>query len=374
MSGAPLLVYLDSSDFIDLTRAASDEKIRKLYDHLLDLKAQGVCRFGVSFLHIVEVLNPDSSGFEEDQRRYGGVINSLTDGDSFPFINDAVEGAIFPNEKMWLPRSVSSAVLNLDYVKNFWPAARRKAMQMPGLSGKMRRQIGSKPWMRELVRKHNVEVPPELAGLGFSFSDFREVLLDPSKHAGRMRDKIFRVLSNPEMFCDVVSRTNPGENPFLKIIKEKERPIHDSITVSILYMKTARQQQKAVEERLRKLQDSLNECGLDSALKGEIKSLKIQMKKATKIPKSGVADRIGNKDFLYVDHYIDRVMRQDRVRDASEIRDLLHLYYANHVDLIRVDKRMFEMMKGYEPFKHRLVRLLADLPEAIERKALSGGS
>ena len=51
----------------------------------------------------------------------------------------------------------------------------------------------------------------------------------------------------------------------------------------------------------------------------------------------------------------------------SEAVDLCHLAYHPDVVLIRVDGRIFDMMRGFIPLEGKMVAKLMELPDAIRR-------
>ncbi|MEE4209090.1 MAG: hypothetical protein V2I43_07485 [Parvularcula sp.] len=101
----PIRVYLDSQDFIALSKRPLSGPGAELFSDLVSLRRDGVVEFGVSLFHIVEVLNPDSEGFEDYQRHCGEVIHALTGGAAFPHVGDVLNGAAFPNDGRWAPAS-----------------------------------------------------------------------------------------------------------------------------------------------------------------------------------------------------------------------------------------------------------------------------
>ena len=89
-------------------------------------------------------------------------------------------------------------------------------------------------------------------------------------------------------------------------------------------------------------------------------------REARRVPRSSWSHASGPR-FDYIRAYCEALFRMERDPSPSEVMDLCHLAYHPDVDLIRVDGRMFDMMRGFVPLKGKMVAKLRELPDAIRR-------
>lgn len=65
-------------------------------------------------------------------------------------------------------------------------------------------------------------------------------------------------------------------------------------------------------------------------------------------------------------HYLTRIMNPGYAFKRSDVMDLMQMCYAYECDFFRCDKAMANTFRDFEPFKGKLVRRFADLPNRIE--------
>ena len=221
----PPLVYLDSKDFIQLTDERDNPEIQEVWKYLTENTRRGRCLLGYSYVHIVEVLNPNSPEHMESQKAYGETIHELCQG-AFPFPHDLMSGHRFPNDFIWGPRSILD-----DFGKITSRKEIRKIIQSEikktGLPRKERRELNRKIRIEELVRKADYDVPASLQRFGVSKTDLKKLILNPEKHRRTFFHHINRMASDPRYYSEAINSIRPGENPFLHEVSKVSCSIPD---------------------------------------------------------------------------------------------------------------------------------------------------
>lgn len=364
----PIRVYLDSQDFISLSKQPLSESNAALFDDLVSFRLNGVAEFGVSLFHIVEVLNPDSEGFEDYQRHCGEVIYALTGGAAFPHVGDVLNGAAFPNNGMWAPAS------NLEDIKRLIDGKSIKRMvgdalqdQAP-LSRQQRRMIANPKTLARFMENTVFDLPAEFAMIGMTKAEFCALVRDPPRGRRAFHSKLMRFFTDPRHYCAAVASVRRGENPMRRIMDEglaEPRAKIDALVASIRF-KRARDgvirlvHEAAVSHAVQTYGEASDEA---ERARGEHAAFE---REAKHVPRSSWSHASGPR-FDYIRAYCEALFRMERDPSPSEAGDLCHLAYHPDVDLIRVDGRMFDMMRGFVPLKGKMVAKLKGLPDAIRR-------
>lgn len=357
------LVYLDSQDFIRLTDDANDDRIGGVRERLFDLRRKGVCEFGFSYLHILEVLNPDSAGYEAEQKKYGQTIFDLTDG-AFPYLNDVISGKSYPNDGIWAPLDILNDFKGLISERKIKDSL-REAIADGGLLTRDQIKLAlSKRNFAKFVREANLEVPSELALLGATNAEFKSLILHPARHRKRFSRLLVDLFSDPRMYSEMVARVSPDENPLLEKMNAHFEKMYVALTSLIEQHSEAMEQRVELLEKAATLKNAAEKSGL---IDNGLAALTKKIRQLGSLPSVQSNEALKDPRFHFLDTYLARVVKIEKMPTRSEIRDLLHLMYVPEVDLIRVDRRMFEVLKNDRSLKTKIVRRLEDLPDAIEQ-------
>lgn len=364
-----ILIYLDSQDFIRLTDERDKPTINDVYRYLIKAKEEGLIEIGFSFLHILEVLNPDSSGYEKEQRKYGETIYNLTSG-CFPVVSDLIKGACYPNNGSWAPSDVASDFKDT-VSENGIRKIVRDRLSENGLTRAQRRHVSSPAGRAALLKDANLDLPSEFIFLGITESEFRALMLNPTRHRRTFHEKLFRALSDPRYYCECVASTAPGKNPFVFVFKDKFQNIHQAIAEGF---RIAREFSERKEQLIKSIDGELQKIRNDDPISSAyVEILNDERKKARrKMPSLKITEKapLNSPCFAFLDHYINRMIIMSREPSPSEALDILHLVYASGVDLMRVDRRMFEIMKGEAAIGQKLVRKVEDVPARVQQLTL----
>lgn len=364
----PIRVYLDSQDFISLSKRPLSDPSAAIFEDLVSLRIDGIAEFGVSLFHIAEVLNPDSEGFEDYQRHCGEVIYALTGGAAFPYLGDVQNGAAFPNNGVWAPASRLDDMKALIDAKSIKRMVGEALQDCAPFSRQQRRMIANPKTLMRLMEKTMFDLPPEFAMIGMTKAEFYALVRDPPRGRRAFHSKLMRFFTDPRHYCAAVASVRRGQDPIRRILEEglaEPRAKINTLVDSIRLNRTREAgirliHEAAVSHAVQTYGEASDEV---KRTRGEYAAFERETKRVPRFSRShAISPRLD-----YFRTYCEALFRMDRDPSPSEVLDLCHLAYHPDVDLIRVDGRMFDMMRGFAPIKGKMVAKLKDLPDAIRR-------
>jgi hypothetical protein len=358
-----MIIYLDSKDFIELTDSRDKPEVRQIWDFFVAGVERGDLKFGFSFLHVVEVLNPDSRGYEDQQRAYGETIYRLCDL-TFPFLSDVIQGAKPEKNGLWGPRDALAKV-QLDFSeKSISKLAKEELNKVPGLTRNQRRLLSKSGNLSRVLREADVKVPKGLEFSGLTRSDFLSMVSSPARSRRIIQDKLVRLLSDPRYYSEVMASVRPDENPVRDIITESYSSAAESIQDLWRQGQEMIRAKKQLEAELKKLRDEgLKHSAIFATTMRAKKRLRMNFDDA--LYKNEI---LKHPRFEFLSSYVKRMIEVEKPPSNSEIRDLLHLFYAHDADAISVDRAMFEKVKQAPMLKGKVFRSLKDLKDSVEAR------
>ena len=233
------------------------------------------------------------------------------------------------------------------------------------LTRQQRRLVKAQKGRKQLVAGANLATPPELKGLGFTQSEFARLFVNPVRHRKKFTQRVLSLLTDPRHYSEMVASVRPGENPLAADIGHRFHKITKSIQDSFDSWRELIEKQKAL---LSKTDELLARHKGNAAVEAELRAMKRKAKGGLKEIKITDSKELSAPRFAFLDTYVNRMLNISKRPLSSETLDLLHLFYAEDVDLIRVDKRLFEILKTDVSVNEKLVRRIDDLPELIEKR------
>lgn len=220
-----VLVYLDSKDFISLTDKRNTPPFDKIWSELNRLKDEGKCEFGYSFLHVTEVLNPNSNGYMTELNDYGETINEFCSG-AFLFISDLAEGCSYPNNQVWAPLGVFYGFKDL-ILRNKFNTQINDALEKKGvkLTRQQRKQIQKLKNLKKLLGYIDFYVPAELKFMGSSKADFWKMLIYPERMRKKFHFTILKSVTVPSHYTKLIANAEPNSNPLREKWKKNLIPL-----------------------------------------------------------------------------------------------------------------------------------------------------
>ena len=365
-ASTPIRVYLDSQDFIAFSKQPLPESQAALFEELVMLRETGVAEFGVSLFHIAEVLNPDSEGYETYQKHCGEVIYRLTGGAAFPILAEVLEGATYPNGGIWIPK------VSVEQLKGLLDPQHVRRMVLERLRDhtsltRVQRKMAAKPKkLAALAKQIGYELPPLLKMVGLGEAEFRAMLLEPYRMRRSFGDKLFRFLTDPRYYCEAIATVRPGDNPLRSILDGSIAKTQDSMSTLFRMVQESKQSSAKLEETLKGIRTTY--ALMYGPKSDKVRDIDVQIRKVRRRDKDAVASMalpLDDERFAYLRTYISGLHRVDREPSSSEAIDLVHLAYHTEVDLIRLDRRMAELVKDDPALREKIVPRLAKLPEAV---------
>ena len=98
----PLILYIDSQDYINIFNESKNGENRKILNKLISFRDDGNILIGFSFANIFEfITKPDEKNKLEWVRR-GQLIKDVCGRNAFPNFLNLSKGERFPNDGQWL--------------------------------------------------------------------------------------------------------------------------------------------------------------------------------------------------------------------------------------------------------------------------------
>lgn len=380
----PLIVYLDTSDFSSMYRCEPSSSVANVREDLISRVKHGEVRFGVSFIHFFEFLQPAQAPYEKDRSDRIRFLRLLTEDWSFPFYMDLTNQSVLQNGPYWMP---ADALRKFD-IDGFSERLRAKLYERASErtlgTRKDRRRLRNKSWFVEFVRNN----PQILSSLTADTEKERE-LYDGLLESGLLRKYILGGIARTEANHIFRSRclnlaavyhwyfSSSPDNP---VAANWDR-IHTNWARSFATLSESLQRCSSEFEALEQLSKQLKEIGAfaPSELKQENKrisqsrkELKSLISRPVKLEedllKTGPDSEVVDLQFrANGTAAFNAIVTGKLVFERSAIGDLLHSLYLPYCDLWRGDRAFAHVLKADGvPFSARIVTRLAHLPERIE--------
>jgi len=370
MLGMPLIVYLDTQDYINLFNEPDDGPNHRVLAKLLSFRDRGEIVIGFSFATIMEfITKPDVANRAERVRR-GQLIKDICGPNAFPYPTDIPKGASFPNDGMWMFRAGEKVVSAKHFRLQMHAMLQEELAKVHGLNRKQRRQFGRRTAMTELTRKSG-------SAWGRSRSDFGDLpVSDELIQSGIFERFMKRQCSDREFEIRI--------NAWFSDPAEYSRIVYDYADQPNIIAKYFGKATDDIERLVKTIQDAVDELRALNAeiLKDRIKLVdagikKSEARKLTKqlpIPEPNpetfgpkLEAVFGKGRAGHFRHYMSWIAKPGHTFKRSDVMDIAQMCYAYDCDLFRCDKDMATIFRDYEPFNGKLVARFNELPDRIER-------
>jgi len=367
----PLVVYLDTSDYITLFNEPDDGPSHKILAKLIDFRERGVIVIGFSFVTVLEfITRPDAANRQERVRR-GQLVKDICGPNAFPFPSDIPRGATFPNDGMWMLRKNQKSVSAAIYREQIRSMFVDKIAQTSGLNRQMRRKLGRPNSFAELLR----QLGPHWKLDRTDFRDFpvTDEIIDSRIFerfmAGQCSDLEFerRVsawFSDPAEYSrlvyDYADHPDMLRRYFGSTIDQIEKLVSDMQGVILAL--------KALNSELLQVRKNLISAGVD---KSDARKLAPNRPIPTFTPddfNEKLAPLYGEGRTGQFGHYLSRAVQPEYKFKQSDVMDLMQMCYVPDCDLFRCDKAMAHMFKDFPDFEGKIVGRFSELPERIEER------
>lgn len=365
----PLIIYLDTQDYINLFNEPDDGPIHQVLADVLAFRDRGEIVIGFSFATIIEFITKPNAANRPERVRRGQLIKELCGSNAFPYITDLAKGAAFPNDGRWMFARDEKVVSAKDFRRQIHATLVEELAKVEGLNRSQRRQLGRKASMTELIRKNGStwgSKRSDYAGFPVSDEIVESRILDRFMK-GQCSDAEFERrmnawISDPAEYSRIIY--DYADHPNV-IAKYFGKPTDDIERLAGQIQELVTSVQKMNVDRL-SARSTLMEAGHE---KKEARQLTKEFSLPEPDPErftTKLEAVVGKGRAGHFYHYLTRIMKPGYAFKRSDVMDLMQMCYAYECDLFRCDKAMANTFGDYGPFKDKLVARFADLPNRIE--------
>ena len=104
MISRPVIVYLDTQDYIRLFNETDGGPAHGILDQILAFRDRGEITICYSWVIMLEFITRPTDEFREERIRRGQLVKEICGPNAFPYITELKHGVRFPNNGMWFSR------------------------------------------------------------------------------------------------------------------------------------------------------------------------------------------------------------------------------------------------------------------------------
>lgn len=373
-----LRVYLDTQDYANLYKDDIHPDLKVVKTKLLQYKAKGLVKFPLSFLTLFEFVTDYQTEYEADRQKRSEFLSLLCGVDTVPFFMDLALKYKRVDDTTWIP----SESLDNFSVARMLSVLRYELKSRANIPRRMRADLQNPLYLRSFLKAYllrqnsdgnlNMNWHPELNQLSFDF--FKDYLLGKISEDEanlRFRESVFEPAKFFNIWYQRFSNTNAltqfyGES--IDKLYQLSLQFKSELPASTSKLNDSRASLKKSVKKVVDIQKKLSELGLETNFKLPTLPIEIdweQLCEAMKIPETlGV---FSDQMATLFKSYFDAVFHQQFAPKRSDVVDIFHSVYIDHVDLWRTD-RSFEnfLVRSKYPLRHKIVPTLQELPGRIE--------
>lgn len=371
MTAQPLILYLDTQDYIRLFNEPDDGPAQAILDQLLVFRDRGDIVIGYSWAIMLEFITRPTDEFREERVRRGQLVKDICGRNAFPFFSDLKLGARFPNNGVW----ITGRDGKLMTAKWFRAQMEKKYLEtlaeQRGLNRALRRRLKTPSAMRQLLRENTstwgtkredfkgLPVSDELIESGVLTRFLKGRCSD-----AEFEERINRWFSDPTEFSRIAYDYADKPN----LLDEFIGPSLNKIEAALLQTQEATRNFDDLGKTIRAQRQKLIETGFDRRTARRITT---PVGKPTLDPTDMVRmieDQIGEGRAGHIGYYMLKASQKNYGFNRSDIMDIVQMCYVPDCDLFRCDEAMADLFRDYEPFAGKLVAKFTDLPALIESR------
>lgn len=369
MTVTPLVIYLDTQDYIRLFNEPSDRPVHAILDQLIGYRDKGDIVIAYSWVIMLEFITRPTDEYREERVRRGQLVKDVCGLNAFPFYSDLRNGTQFPNNGYWMPGRNGKFVKAKEFRRLMEKRYLETLAEQPGLNRAQRRYFRTPTGMRQVLRENRSTWGSKREDFkGFPVSD--ELIesgvvtrfLKGECSDAEFEDRMNRWLTDPAEFSRIVydyaDKPNLIDDFFGSNIDEVESSLRD--------LQKASRNIEEYEETIRGQRKNFEDLGYD---RRTAKRLSTPMKR----PKLDFSDMVSKLEEIiapgragHIGYYAEKAAQKEFNFKKSDYFDIMQMCYVPDCDLFRCDKAMADLFRNYEPFSGRLVGKLADLPSRID--------
>jgi len=366
----PLLVYLDTQDFIKLHNHPDWTESQKFFNIVDTLGVAGKVKFGFSYLHVVEFLTKPAPEWLDERLARARLIKRVCGTNAFPYPTDLSQGRHFPNDGYWMPLSAFQDIYSTSFDSMLAKMAKVELKELP-VNRKARRRFLNKKFLFEFMAKN-------IPASGFQRAHFGPLPISDDFLRGRyleryirgeidekaLKDALTRSFSDPEEFCRLFYIYKNEEDMAKKMFRSAQATIvnlEKEAEIFACSLSRMRQQRDSARKALR-------QKGFPEQKVRALTRVKIPSPNNFDLDQKRLAKLFGEERLYHLNLYFRGVLSGKFKPCQSDFGDLFHFFYAYDCDIFRCDLKMKSIMDSCPAFQDKLVARFADLPETIDQR------
>lgn len=376
MTMAPLVIYLDTQDYIRLFNEADDGPAHKILDQLMAFRDRGEIVIGYSWAIMLEFITRPTEKFREERVRRGQLVKDICGHNAFPFFPDLRRGARFPNNGVWITGHDGKLITAGWFRRQMERQYLETVAEQKSLNRSQRRKLKAPSAMRQFFRKNAstwCTHRKHFNGLPVSEELIASGVL-PRFLQGRCTDAEFeermnRWFSDPAEFSRIVY--DYGGKP--NLLDEFVGPSLDKMEDAMRWMQETFRDFDDLQETRREQRQNLIDIGFDNRTARQLTT-------SAKLPTLDPSDvvrklevHVGEGRAGHIGHYMVKTFRKGYRFKRSDFMDIVQMCYVPDCDFFRCDKAMADLYRDYQPFDGKLVAKFTDLPSRIEARLSKSG-
>ncbi len=370
MTGQPLIIYLDTQDYIRVFNEADDGPAHGVLDQLRAFCDRGEIVIGYSWAIMLEFITRPTEKFREERVRRGQLVKDICGRNAFPYFSDLKRGARFPNNGAWITGRDGKLISAGWFRRQMEMKYLETVAKQTGLNRAQRRKLQARSSMKEVFcnsgftwgtkREHfnGFPVSEELIASGVLPRFLQGLCTD-----AEFEEQINSWFSDPAEFSRIAYDYADKPNLLDEFFGPSMRNMEDSLR----QMQNARIELDNSNKTIRRLRKELIDMGLDKG-----KSRRLKPVKPPPLNLSGVVRTmeayIGEGRAGHIEHYFLKASKKGHRFKRSDFIDIMQMCYVPDCDFFRCDKAMADLFKDYEPFAGKLVAKFNALPSRIEAR------
>ncbi|VDS10737.1 hypothetical protein PARHAE_03956 [Paracoccus haematequi] len=376
MTPSPLIVYLDTQDYIRIFNEPDDGPAHTILRQLIAFRDQGNIVIGYSWVTILEFITRPTDRHREERVRRGQLVKDICGQNAFPFFTALKQGARFPNKGLWLTAPDGRVVTAKWFRQQMEKHYLQLVTEERNLNRSQRRRLKTPSTLKKILRNTS-------STWGTKREDFGDIPVSDEFLESGVMARFLRGECSDAEFEERLNRWLSDPAEFSRLVydyADKPNLLDEFIGPSITKMECAlKQVQEAIntldslDNSIREHRRKLTEAGLDKAA---ARRLTKPMPRPTLDPTDlilNIEDHVGKGRADHVGHYMLKALRKDYSFKPSDLMDIAQLCYVPDCDLFRCDKAMADLFRDHKPFAGKLVAKFADLPGRIEERLAECG-
>jgi hypothetical protein len=368
----PIRIYLDSSDYANFSKATLEPRYKAVYDFLIQKLDEGAIEIGYSAWNVFELIQKADEQFRADRVRRADALRSLCRGKAFPHPMDFETGHRFPNDGLWVPRSVANVVS----ARGFREKMREAVKENEKLTRAQKRRLSSTDGLKLLVSEFDFASAEREILSRFPVTDkFKHEKYFSRLLSGNISDSAFnkeasRWLFDPaHLFMTYYQYSDIDPLDFIKKSNDKLDDFFQQFFSARSAAEDAYEKYQGAQKDIKKFYDDIG-VRIPERFREKVKkparTLDIGLDTTRKV--NGTSIGIFNC-------YMNAIMSGRANRSPSDLADAVHITHVSSCDLLRCDKKMFAIFKDC-PFipAQKLVPRIEEIPDRINELLLVIGT